>query len=80
MAKQFKLAQRVVSVRGHDFSIGLTGDCGFVSIWDRNLYPEGDSRDDRRNLGFDNMMIPLMTREDLKSLKIAIDEVLKHSK
>ena len=80
MTKQFKLAQRSVNVMGHDFSVGLTGNIGYISITDRNLYPEGDSRDDRRNLGFDTMMIPLMTREDLKLLKIAIDEVIKHSK
>lgn len=80
MSKQFKLAQRTLNINGHDVSVGLTGNCGYVSIWDKNLYPEGDSRDDRKNLGFDTMMIPLMTREDLKSLKIVIDEVLKHSK
>ena len=78
--KQSKLAQRTASINGHDFSVGLTGNIGYISIHDRNLYPEGDSRDDRRNLGFDNMMIPLMTRDDLKTLKIAIEEVLKHSK
>ena len=32
------------------------------------------------DLGYNTMMIPLMTREDLNDLRTAIDEVLKHSK
>ena len=75
-----KLAQRIVSVNGHDVSVGLTGDVGYISIEDRNLYPDGDSRADRRDMNFNSMMIPCMTREQLKDLRIAIDEVLKHSK
>lgn len=75
-----KLAQRIVSVNGHDVSVGLTGDVGYISIEDRNLYPDGDSRADRRDMNFNSMMIPCMTREQLKNLRIAIDEVLKHSK
>lgn len=75
-----KLAQKIVSVNGHDVSVGLTGDVGYISIEDRNLYPDGDSRADRRNMNFNSMMIPCMTREQLKYLCIAIDEVLKHSK
>jgi hypothetical protein len=51
-----------------------------VSITDNNLYPDSDSRTERRDLGFSSMMIPLMTREQLKDLKTAIDEVLKNSK
>ena len=75
-----KLAQRTTSVNGHDVSVGLTGNVGYVSITDNNLYPEGDSRADRRDMNFNRMMIPCMTREDLKDLRIAIDEVLKYSK
>ena len=75
-----KLAQRTISVNGHDVSVGLTGNVGYVSITDNNLYPEGDSRADRRDMNFNRMMIPCMTREDLKDLRIAIDEVLKYSK
>lgn len=75
-----KLAQRQISINGETISIGLTGNVGYISISDNNLYPNGDSRQDRKNLGFDTHMIPLMTREQLKDLKIAIDEVLKNSK
>jgi hypothetical protein len=75
-----KLAQRDVYVNGYHVTVGLVNNIGYISLRDGNLYSEGDSRDDRHNLGFDTMMIPLMTREDLKSLRIAIDEVLKNSK
>jgi hypothetical protein len=75
-----KLAQRQINVNGHSMYVSLVGDCGCVSIEDNNLYPDGDSRADRRDLNFHTMMIPLMTREQLKDLHIAIGEVLKHSK
>ena len=75
-----KLAQRLLNINGHDVSVGLTGDIGYISITDRNLYPDNDSRSVRRDMGFESQMIPCMTREDLKNLKIAIDEVLKNSK
>lgn len=80
MAKQFKLAQRQTYANGHNIFVGLTGDIGYISIEDNNFYPEGDSRADRRDNNFNRMMIPLMTREQLKALHIAIGEVLKHSK
>jgi hypothetical protein len=80
MANQHKLAQRQISTNGHTISVGLTGNIGYVSITDNNLYPDSDSRTERRDLGFSSMMIPLMTREQLKDLKTAIDEVLKNSK
>lgn len=75
-----KLAQRQLSLNGHTVSVGLTGNVGYVSIEDNNLYPDGDSRSDRRNAGFNTLMIPVLTREQLKDLKIAIDEVLKNSR
>jgi hypothetical protein len=75
-----KLAQRQTNARGYEISVGLTGDVGYISIDDRNLYPDDDSRSDRRNAGFNTMMIPLMTREDLKDLHTAISEVLKNSR
>jgi hypothetical protein len=75
-----KLAQRQSYSNGHIISIGLTGDIGYISIEDNNLYPEGDSRSDRRDLQFNRIMVPLMTREHLTDLKIAIEEVLKNSK
>ena len=80
MSKELKLAQRILSVNGHDVSVGLTGNVGYLSIADRNLYPDEDSRADRRDLNFNSLMIPLMTREQLKDLHIAIGEVLKNSK
>ena len=67
-------------MNGHTVSVGLTGNVGYVSIEDNNLYPDGDSRSDRRNAGFNTLMIPVLTREQLKDLKIAIDEVLKNSR
>ncbi len=75
-----KLAQRQTNARGYEISVGLTGDIGYISIEDRNLYPDGDSRSDRRDAGFNTMMIPLMTRENLKDLHTAISEVLKNSR
>ena len=80
MSKTHKLAQRTINVNGHDISFGLTGNVGYVSITDYNLYPDGDSRSDRRDLNFNRMMVPCMTRDDLKDLRTAIDEVLKNSK
>jgi hypothetical protein len=72
-----KLIQRQTYANGHLVSIGLTGDCGYISIIDNNLYPDEDSRAERKD---NRIMIPLMTREQLNDLRIAIDEVLKNSK
>lgn len=80
MSKASKLAQRNVSVKGHYVSVGLVGDIGYIEITDNNIYQEGDSRFDRREQNFNTMMIPQMTREQLKELKLAIKEVLKNSK
>ena len=78
--KQAKLAQRQVSSNHHDIHVSLIGDIGSISITDNGLYPDEDSRTERRNLNYNTMMIPLMTREDLKDLYVAIGEVLKNSK
>ena len=78
--KQTKFAQRQTNPKGHTFSVCLTGNIGYISITDSNLYPDKDSRSDRMNMGFNTIMIPLMTREDLKDLHAAIGEVLKNSK
>jgi hypothetical protein len=75
-----KLAQRQSYSNGHIISIGLTGDIGYISIEDNNLYPNRHSGAERRTLGFNRIMVPLMTREHLTDLKIAIEEVLKNSK
>jgi hypothetical protein len=80
MAKEFKLAQRNISVKGHYIGVGLTGDVGYIEITDNNIYPDSDSRAERQNQNFNTMMIPLMTRKQLKELKVAIKEVLKNSK
>lgn len=80
MTKTSKLAQREAYANGHIISIGLVGDVGYVSIEDNNLYPDGDSRADRRDMNFNRMMVPCMTREQLKDLHTAIGEVLKNSK
>lgn len=80
MARVSKFAHRQVYSKGHSIDVGLTGDIGYVSIEDNNLYPEGDSRADRRNMNFNRIMVPVMTREDLKDLHTAIGEVLKNSK
>jgi len=80
MARVSKLAQRQTYSNGHLICVGLTGDIGYVSIEDNNLYPEGDSRADRRDMNFNRIMVPVMTREDLKDLHTAIGEVLKNSK
>jgi hypothetical protein len=75
-----KLAQRRTYSNWYIISIGLTGDIGYISIEDNNLYPEKDSRSKRRDLQFNRIMVPIMTRQDLKNLHIAIGEVLKNSK
>ncbi len=75
-----KLAQRQTYSNGHIISIGLTGDIGYISVEDNNLYPDSDSRAKRRSLQFNSIMVPLMTRQDLKNLHINIGEVLKNSK
>lgn len=80
MAKIQKLSQRQTYANGHIISIGLTGDVGYISIEDNNFYPDEDSRSERRDLNFNRIMIPLMTREQLKDLHTAIGEVLKNSK
>jgi hypothetical protein len=80
MAKQQKLAQRFTYANGHKIYVGLTGNVGYISIEDNNLYPDHDSRSERRNLYYHTMMIPCITREQLKDLHIAIGEVLKNSK
>jgi len=78
--KNQKIAQRQSYANGHIISIGLTGNIGYISIEDNNLYPEGDSRCDRRDLQFNKLMIPVMTREQLTDIKTSIEEVLKNSK
>lgn len=78
--KKQKLSQRVTHSNGHLIGVGLIGDCGYLSIEDNNLYPDGDSRSNRRDLNFNRIMLPLMTREELKELKKAIGDVLKNSK
>lgn len=75
-----KLAQRQVYSNKHTINVGLTGNLGYICITDSGLYPDEDSRTHRQELGFNSIMIPLMTRENLKDLSIAINEVLKNSK
>lgn len=75
-----RLAQRQVYSDHHVISVSLTGDIGCITITDNGLYSDDDSRTHRRDLGFNSMMVPLMTREQLKELKTAIKEVLKNSK
>lgn len=79
MAKQPKLSIRQAYSKGHDITISLIGDCGSLTITDRRLFPDSDSRAERMNLGYNTLTIPEMTREDLKRLKTAIKEVLKES-
>jgi len=75
-----KMAQRQTYSNGHIVSVGLVGDVGYISIEDNNIYPDEDSRTERRDKMFNKIMIPLMTREALIDLRTAIDEVLKNSK
>jgi len=81
MSNSTKLAQRSLQFKQHRVDIGLNGDYpGYISIEDTGLYPDDDSRTHRREQGFNTIMIPLMTRQDLKDLKTAIKEVLKNTK
>jgi hypothetical protein len=80
MATKTKLAQRNISVNNHWIGVGLVGDVGYIEITDNSIYPDNDSRAERKDLGYNRIMIPLMTRNQLKELKLAIEEVLKNSK
>lgn len=75
-----KLAQRQIVSNHHNISVCMTGNAGYISITDNGLYPDDDSRSHRRDLNFHTMMVPLMTREELKNLHTAIGEVLKNSR
>lgn len=75
-----KLAQRQVVSNHHVIDVSLIGDVGMLSITDNGLYPDDDDRTHRRDMGYNTLMIPTMSREALKDLRTAIDEVLKHSK
>ena len=80
MAKQPKLAIRQVYASGHEIHVTALGNFSSLTITDRRLFPDSDSRAERKNLGYDTMTIPEMTRADLKRLKTAIKEALKESK
>ena len=80
MVKKLKLAQRNISVKVYYIGVGLVGDVGYIEITDNNIYPDNDSRAERQDKHFNTMMIPLMTRTQLKELNVAIKEVLKNSK
>jgi hypothetical protein len=80
MSDKLKLAQRNILVNGHYVGVGLVGNVGYIEITDNNIYPDDDSRAERKEQNFNTMMIPKMTREQLKELKVAIKEVLKNSK
>ena len=80
MKKQFKLAQRKVFSNQHMIDVSLVGNVGMILITDNGCYPDDDSRSERRNLNYHTMMVPAMTRDDLKHLYTAIGEVLKNSK
>jgi len=75
-----KLSQKTLSINGHDVTVGLVGDVGYICINDRNLYPDEHSGSVRHDMGFDSMMISCMTRNQLIDLKKTIDNVLKQSK
>lgn len=75
-----RLAQRQVYSNGRVISLSLSGDLGYMEIEDRRLFPDEDSRTDRRDRGYHKLGINGMTRKDLKDLKTAIKEVLKNSK
>lgn len=68
-----KLVQRSLKSNHHTIEIGFAGNIGYISIEDSRIYPDEEpySR---------VMMIPLLTKEDLIDLQIAISEVLKYSK
>jgi hypothetical protein len=80
MGSNKKFTRREVYSNSHTINVGLVGNVGYISITDSGLYPDSDSRTERRNLGFNTMMVPLMTRSEMKDLKIAIEEVLRNSK
>lgn len=51
MAKQPKLEIRQTYCKGHDISVSLIGDLASLTITDNRLFPDEDSRTERRNLG-----------------------------
>lgn len=64
----------------HVIDVSLVNDCGHLSITDTGLYPDGDSRSDRMNLGFNTIVCGNMSRKDLKELKNILKKVLRESK
>ena len=65
MTKQSKLVIRQNSFNGHTVSVGLTGDVGYIKITNNNLYPNSHSGSKRKDMNFNTMMIPPMTREQV---------------
>lgn len=75
-----KLIHRQVYANQHIIDVSFVNEIGWISITDNGLYPDNDSRTERRNLRYNTMMVPLLSREDLKNLKRAINDCLKLSK
>lgn len=72
-----KLRVEKAFINGHFVEVTLIGDLTSIAIEDNNLYPDSDSRSQRRDLNFHRMMIPLMNRKQLKEIRDVIDNVLK---
>ena len=75
-----KLIHRQVYANQHIIDVSLVNGIGRISITDNGLYPDNDSRTERRGLGYNTMAAPLLTRENLIELKQAINDCLKLSK
>lgn len=75
-----KLIHRQVYANQHIIDVSFNDGIGWISITDNGLYPDNDSRTERRDLGYNTMMAPLLTRENLIELKQAINDCLKRSK
>jgi len=72
-----KLRVEKALINGHFVEVTLIGDLTSIAIEDNNLYPDNDSRSERRDLNFNRMMIPLMKRKQLREIRDIIDKVLK---
>jgi hypothetical protein len=75
-----KLIQKQMSCGSHIIYISLIDNTGSVTITDNGLYPDSDSRSHRRDLNFNTITVPLMTRDNLKELYTTIGEVLEKNK
>lgn len=56
------------TLNGFVFSVQKIGDISHLTIQDRNLYPDGDSRSEE-HWRLNELVIPINSEKDLKEIK-----------